>query len=81
MMCNSEKVIEFKAGARGFHFFRGTWIPREEEKLETCHHQKNNACDIYAIKIVTESNQIVSHLSRKSLGQEKFCLIVQQRLA
>ena len=45
-MCNSEKLLEFTAAVRGFHFFHSTWALREEEKL-TCPHEENNAFDVY----------------------------------
>ena len=72
-MCSSEKVFEFIAAVRGFHFFLSAWIPRKEEKL-TCHHQENNAFNVYAIEIITESNQVVGHLPREISRITKFFL-------
>ena len=63
MICSSEKVFEFTGAVMGFHFFHSTWILRKEKKL-TCHHEENNAFDVYAIIAVTESNQVVGHLPR-----------------
>ena len=64
MIYSSEKVFESTAAVRAFHVFSSTWIPRKGEKL-TCHHEENSAFDIYPIKNVTESNQIVDHLPRE----------------
>ena len=73
MICSTKKVFEFTAAVRGLHFFRSAWIPREEDKL-TCHHEENNAFDVYPIKIITESNQIVGHLPREISRITKFLL-------
>ena len=44
-----------------------------QEKL-TCHHEKNNAFDVCAIKIVAESNEIVGNLPREISWITKFLL-------
>ena len=73
MMSGSEKVFKCTAAVGGFHFFRSTWIPREEE-IFICHYLENNVFDVYAIKPVTESNQIVGHLPREICRITKFLL-------
>ena len=72
-MTNTEKIFEFTSAVRGFHFYRQTWNPQEEEVLQ-CLHEIGNIFDVFAIKTVGESGEIVGHLPREISRVSKFLL-------
>lgn len=72
-MSNTEKVCIFTAAVRGFHYYQRTWKPVESQKL-FCYFEHGNPFDRFAIKIVTEGDQIVGHLPRELSRVTKFLI-------
>ena len=72
-MANTEKVCTFTAAVRGFHYYRRLWRPTDSQKL-FCLFEIGNSFDRFAIKTVTEEDQIVGHLPREISRVTKFLL-------
>ena len=43
------KIFEFTAAVRGFHYYKAFWNPVTNQKL-SCAHEENNPFDMFAIK-------------------------------
>lgn len=68
------KVFVFSAAIRGFHVYRDTWIPSEQEKL-CCVFEENNVFDMFAIKTLhADGRTTVGHLPREISRPTKFLL-------
>ena len=48
-MANNKNII-FSAAVRGFHVYKASWKPKEDELLE-CSHEKDNLYDSFSIKV------------------------------
>ena len=61
-MANNKSII-FSAAVRGFHVYKASWKPTEDELLE-CSHEKDNSCDSFSIKLFKPNSpaEIVGHL-------------------
>ena len=63
MACN--KVFEFLAAVRGYHYYRRFWIPQKVQILE-CFFETHNLFDNFAIKVCKVGNEnAVGHLPRE----------------
>ena len=47
------EVHKFRAAVRGFHYYRRSWRPKENEKLQKL-YEPGNGFDQFAIKTVDE---------------------------
>lgn len=73
-MASVNKVFVFSAAVRGFHVYRETWNPTEQEKL-CCLFEENNVFDIFAIKTLhADGRTTVGHLPREISRPTKFLL-------
>ena len=61
-MANNKNII-FSAAVRGFHVYKASWKPKEDELLE-CSHEKDNPYDSFSIKVFKPDSpaEIVGHL-------------------
>ena len=61
-MANNKNII-ISAAVRGFHVYRASWKPKEDELLE-CSHEKDNPYDSFCIKVFKPDSpaEIVEHL-------------------
>ena len=61
-MANNKSII-FSAVVRGFHVYKASWKPKEDELLE-CSHEKDNPCDPFSIKVCKPDSpaEIAGHL-------------------
>ena len=48
---NHNKIFEFTAAVRGYHYYREFWNPVPNQKL-SCAHEENNPFDMFAIKVL-----------------------------
>ena len=51
----TQKSIVFSAAVRGFHVYKMSWKPEEEEILESL-HEENNPYDVFSIKVCKSNN-------------------------
>ena len=72
-MTNTEKVCEFIAAIRGYHYYRQFWNPQVSEVLQ-CAHDFGNVFDIFAIKMLNNNGEIVGHLPREISRVSKFLM-------
>ena len=70
---NMENIHSFTAAVRGYHYYRHFWKPKQGEEL-MCAHEKNNAFDRFAIKVVAQNGDTVGHLQREISRITKFYL-------
>ena len=54
------KLFEFIAAVRGYHYYQHFWKPQPNQKL-SCAHEENNPFGLFAMKIC-EDTDIVGHL-------------------
>ena len=47
-MANNKNII-FSAAVRGFHVYKASWKPKDDELLE-CSHEKDNPYDSFLLK-------------------------------
>ena len=67
-------TLEVPAAVRGFHVYRASWQPEENEILE-CYHEQGNIWDIFAIKTCQSNSVIpVGHLPMELSRLTKFLL-------
>ena len=70
MACN--KVFEFSAAVRGYHYYKRFWIPQKDQILE-CFFETHNQFDRFAIKVCEVGNEnAVGHLPREISRVTKF---------
>ena len=70
----SDKSIVFSAAIRGFHVYKTSWKPVENEKLQ-CFYEDNNPYDICSIKVCQlGKDAIVGHLPMEISRITKFAL-------
>ena len=57
------KTIIFSSAVRGFHVYKESWKPKEDELLE-CSHERDNPYDSFSIKVFKPDSpaEIVGHL-------------------
>lgn len=67
------KVFEYTAAVRGFHYFKTFWQPKEKELL-SCHFENGNNYDMFAIKTCDEEGRMVGHLPREVSRITKFII-------
>ena len=72
-MTNTEKVCEFTAAIRGYHYYRQLWNPQVSKVLQ-CVHDFGNVFDIFAIKTLNNKGEIVGHLPREISRVSKLLL-------
>ena len=59
------KVFEFSAAVRGYHYYKRFWIPQKDQILE-CFFETHNPFDRFAIKVCEVGNEnAVGHLPRE----------------
>ena len=66
-----ETCYTFTAAVRGYHYYRKSWKPKENEALR-CLFEENNPYDRFAIKTVTSEGTTVGHLPREISRITKF---------
>lgn len=67
-----EKIFEFTAAVRGYHYYRRFWVPKPSQKLY-CFHEFDNPFDQFAIKVCEEEQQVpIGHLPREISRATKF---------
>ena len=66
------KIFEFTAAVRGFHYYKAFWNPVTNQKL-SCAHEENDPFDMFAIK-VCEGTKIVGHLPMQISRASKFLM-------
>ena len=73
-MANNKNII-FGAGVRGFHVYKASWKPKEDE-LSGCSHEKDNPFDSFFIKVFKPDSpaEIVSHLPMEISQITKFII-------
>lgn len=64
---------DFQSAVRGFHYYKRYWSPRLEEEL-FCSHERDNAFDVFAIKITDQCGNIRGHLPQEIARITKFLL-------
>lgn len=69
----SHLVFEFDAAVRGYHVYREIWRPTEGD-IQRCFWEEGNNFDIFAIKVINESNDIIGHLPREISRPTKFLI-------
>ena len=71
----TQKSIVFSAAVRGFHVYKMSWKPEEEEILESL-HEENNPYDVFSIKVCKSNNvrSAVGHLPMEISRITKFLL-------
>ena len=67
------KVFEFTAAVRGFHYFKSIWQPMENEVLDRL-FENGNVYDMFAVKTCDESGRMVGHLPRELSRITKFII-------
>ena len=62
-MANNKNIIFTAAAVKGFHVYKASWSPKEDELLE-CFHEKDNPYDWFSIKVFKPDfpAEIVGHL-------------------
>ena len=70
-----DKMFEFNAAVRGYHYYKRFWQPVADETLQ-CDHEENNPYDFFAIKLCSarENGSIVGHLPMEISRATKFLL-------
>ena len=58
------KILEFTAAVRDFHYYKSVWQPKQNEVLR-CEFENGNTCGMFAAKTVDDNNRIVRHFSRE----------------
>ena len=58
------KTFEHTAVVRGYHSFKTTWQPKENEVL-VCQFENGNSNDMFAIKTCDQGGTMVRHLPRE----------------
>ena len=73
-MANNKNII-FSAAVRGFHVYKASWKPKEDELLE-CSHEKDNPYDSFSIKVFKPDSpaEIVGHLPMEISQITKFII-------
>ena len=73
-MANNKNII-FSAAIRGFHVYKASWKPKEDELLE-CSHEKDNPYDSFSIKVFKPDSpaEIVGHLPMEISRITKFII-------
>ena len=73
-MANNKNII-ISAAVRGFHVYRASWKPKEDELLE-CSHEKDNPYDSFSIKVFKPDSpaEIVGHLPMEISRITKFAI-------
>ena len=73
-MANNKNII-FSAAVRGFHVYKASWKPKEDELLE-CSHEKDNPYDSFSIKVFKPDSpaEIVGHLPMEISRITKFII-------
>ena len=61
------KVLEFPAAVRGYHYYRSLWNPIPNQKLK-CSHEENKPFDMFAIE-VSDDVKFVRHLFKYLLDK------------
>ena len=68
----NEKIFEFTAAVRGFHYYGRFWVPKPSQKLN-CFYEPDNPFDEFAIKVCEEGHEVpVGHLPREISRVTKF---------
>ena len=72
---NANKTFQFSAAVRGYHVFKKTWQPTENETLN-CLHEAGNEYDPFSIKTCQVGNRrkTVGHLPKEFSRATKFLL-------
>ena len=73
-MANNKNII-ISAAVRGFHVYRASWKPKEDELLE-CSYEKDNPYDSFSIKVFKPDSpaEIVWHLPVEISQVTKFII-------
>ena len=73
-MANNKNII-FSAAVRGFHVYKASWKPKEDELLE-CSYEKDNSYDSFSIKVFKLDSpvEIIGHLSMEISQITKFIM-------
>ena len=67
-----EKIFEFNAAVRGYHYYRRFWVPKSSQRL-CCYFEPDNPFDNFAIKVCEEGKSTpVGHLPREISRATKF---------
>ena len=70
----NEKIFEFTAAVRGFHYYGRFWVPKPSQKLN-CFYEPDNPFDEFAIKVCEEGHEVpVGHLPRELSRATKFLI-------
>ena len=67
------KTFEYTSAVRGYHYFKTTWQPKENEVL-LCLFGNGNSYDMFAIKTCDQRGIMVGHLPRKVSRITKFII-------
>ena len=67
------KMFEYTAAVRGYHYFKTIWQPKENEVL-TCQFENGNSYDMFAIKTCDHGGIMVGHLPREVSRITKFII-------
>ena len=73
-MANNKNII-FSAAVSGFHVYKASWKPKEDELLE-CSHEKDNPYDSFFIKVFKTGSpvEIERHLPMEISRITKFII-------
>ena len=67
-------TLELPAAVRGYHVYRASWQPRENDVLQ-CYHERGNSWDSFAIKTCKRNSEIaVGHLPMELSKLSKFLI-------
>ena len=68
----NEKIFEFTAAVRGFHYYRRFWVSKPLQMLN-CFYDPDNPFDEFAIKVCEEGHEVpVGHLPKEISRATKF---------
>ena len=68
-------ILEVPSAVRGFHYYRATWTPSQDEVL-ICEKEEDNPYDVFAIKVIDGRGIIVDHLPME-ISRSCFLLILR----
>ena len=73
IMSTTEKILNFTAAVRAFHYYQKILSPKEGEILN-CYQERDSAFDVFAIKTESKNGSTVIHLPREVSRITKFIL-------
>ena len=67
------ETFEYTAAARGYHYSKTIWQPKENEVL-VCQFENGSSYDMFAIKTCDQRKTMIGHLPREVSHIAKFII-------